>query len=268
MQQQGGYPGGPAPGPPPGAGHARQMSGHGVPMPPHQPHHQRSGSQHSVHSVHSQHSQHGGPPPGHHMPPGPPPPHSRTHTPQHSQHNVFQAVMGARPGQVPQEDVGGPGQVKVYASAYSQIPVFEAMIRNISVMRRMSDSWVNATQILKVAGISKSVRTKILEKQVQTQMHEKVQGGCTCRYDELACLLTFQMASTRVLGFPWNVDVSSPSSTACCSTLHQSSTLCPRPLGPPRCPCAAGARRRRPRRLVRVVERVSCPGRLEARLAA
>ncbi|KAL1408458.1 transcriptional regulator swi6 [Vanrija albida] len=177
MQQQGGYPGGPPPGPPPGAGHARQMSGHGAPMPPHQPHHQRSGSQHSVHSVHSQHSQHGGPPPGHHMPPGPPPPHSRTHTPQHSQHNVFQAVMGARPGQVPQEDVGGPGQVKVYASAYSQIPVFEAMIRNISVMRRMSDSWVNATQILKVAGISKSVRTKILEKQVQTQMHEKVQGG-------------------------------------------------------------------------------------------
>jgi hypothetical protein len=88
--------------------------------------------------------------------------------------------MGARPGQVPQEDVGGPGSVKVYASAYSQIPVFEAMIRNISVMRRMADSWVNATQILKVAGISKSVRTKILEKQVQTQAHEKVQGGCEC----------------------------------------------------------------------------------------
>lgn len=86
--------------------------------------------------------------------------------------------MGARPGQVPQEDVGGVGNVKVYASAYSQIPVFEAMIRNISVMRRMADSWVNATQILKVAGISKSVRTKILEKQVQTQLHEKVQGGC------------------------------------------------------------------------------------------
>lgn len=89
--------------------------------------------------------------------------------------------MGARPGQVPQEDTGGPGNVKVYASAYSQIPVFEAMIRNISVMRRMADSWVNATQILKVAGISKSVRTKILEKQVQTQLHEKVQGGCKLR---------------------------------------------------------------------------------------
>jgi len=96
--------------------------------------------------------------------------------------NVFQAVMGARPGQVPQDDVGGTGSVKIYASAYSQIPVFEAMIRNISVMRRMSDSWVNATQILKVAGISKSVRTKILEKQVQTQQHEKVQGGCESRH--------------------------------------------------------------------------------------
>lgn len=99
-------------------------------------------------------------------------------TPGGNQNNVFQAVMGAGPGQVPQDDVDGAGNVKVYASAYSQIPVFEAMIRNISVMRRMADSWVNATQILKVAGISKSVRTKILEKQVQTQMHEKVQGGC------------------------------------------------------------------------------------------
>ncbi len=103
---------------------------------------------------------------------------SRTHTPQSSQHNVFQSVMGPRPGEVSGSDMGGPGNVKVYASAYSQIPVYEAMIRNISVMRRMADSWVNATQILKVAGISKSVRTKMLEKQVQTQQHEKVQGGC------------------------------------------------------------------------------------------
>lgn len=122
-----------------------------------------------------QHQHQGPPPPGAAPPPGGR--GSRTHTPQNSQHNVFQAVMG-RPGEVPQGDIGGPGNVKVYASAYSQIPVFEAMIRNISVMRRMADSWVNATQILKVAGISKSVRTKILEKQVQSQQHEKVQGGC------------------------------------------------------------------------------------------
>lgn len=45
-------------------------------------------------------------------------------------------------------------------------------------MRRTADSWVNATQILKVAGIPKSTRTKILEKEVLTGMHEKVQGGC------------------------------------------------------------------------------------------
>jgi hypothetical protein len=61
-----------------------------------------------------------------------------------------------------------------------QIPVYEAMIRGISVMRRTSDSWVNATQILKVAGIPKSARTKILDKEVAAGVHEKVQGGCEC----------------------------------------------------------------------------------------
>lgn len=59
-----------------------------------------------------------------------------------------------------------------------QIPVYEAMIRGISVMRRTSDSWVNATQILKVAGVPKSARTKILDKEVILGEHEKVQGGC------------------------------------------------------------------------------------------
>lgn len=59
-----------------------------------------------------------------------------------------------------------------------QVPVFEAMIRGISVMRRTSDAWVNATQILKVAGIPKSARTKILDKEIVLGEHEKVQGGC------------------------------------------------------------------------------------------
>lgn len=45
-------------------------------------------------------------------------------------------------------------------------------------MRRSHDSWVNATQILKVAGIPKSSRTKILEKEILVGIHEKVQGGC------------------------------------------------------------------------------------------
>ena len=48
---------------------------------------------------------------------------------------------------------------------------------NVAVMRRRHDSWLNATQILKVAGVDKGKRTKILEKEIQTGDHEKVQGG-------------------------------------------------------------------------------------------
>ena len=44
-------------------------------------------------------------------------------------------------------------------------------------MRRKDDSFLNATQILKVAGIDKGKRTKILEKEIITGEHEKVQGG-------------------------------------------------------------------------------------------
>ena len=44
-------------------------------------------------------------------------------------------------------------------------------------MRRRIDSWLNATQILKVAGIDKGKRTKVLEKEILSGDHEKVQGG-------------------------------------------------------------------------------------------
>lgn len=50
-------------------------------------------------------------------------------------------------------------------------------IRGIAVMRRRADSWLNATQILKVAGVDKGKRTKVLEKEILTGPHEKVQGG-------------------------------------------------------------------------------------------
>lgn len=50
-------------------------------------------------------------------------------------------------------------------------------VNNVAVMRRRHDSWLNATQILKVAGVDKGKRTKILEKEIQTGEHEKVQGG-------------------------------------------------------------------------------------------
>lgn len=50
-------------------------------------------------------------------------------------------------------------------------------VNGIAVMRRQADGWLNATQILKVAGVEKAKRTKILEKEIQTGEHEKVQGG-------------------------------------------------------------------------------------------
>ena len=51
------------------------------------------------------------------------------------------------------------------------------VVDKIAVMRRRGDSWLNATQILKVAGIEKGKRTKVLEKEILSGHHEKVQGG-------------------------------------------------------------------------------------------
>ena len=59
----------------------------------------------------------------------------------------------------------------------SIIQVYECMVRGIAVMRRRNDSYVNATQILKVAGVDKGRRTKILEKEILPGKHEIVQGG-------------------------------------------------------------------------------------------
>lgn len=44
-------------------------------------------------------------------------------------------------------------------------------------MRRRADDWINATHILKCAGFDKPARTRILEREVQKGVHEKVQGG-------------------------------------------------------------------------------------------
>ncbi|PVU98126.1 hypothetical protein BB561_000122 [Smittium simulii] len=66
---------------------------------------------------------------------------------------------------------------RVYSAVYSSVPVYEMICRGIAVMKRSKDSWLNATQILKVAGIDKGRRTKILEREVLGNEHEKVQGG-------------------------------------------------------------------------------------------
>jgi len=60
---------------------------------------------------------------------------------------------------------------------YSGVHVWEMTVNNIAVMRRQADDWLNATQILKVAGIEKGKRTKVLEKEILPGEHEKVQGG-------------------------------------------------------------------------------------------
>ncbi|TFK56136.1 apses-domain-containing protein [Heliocybe sulcata] len=66
---------------------------------------------------------------------------------------------------------------QIFKATYSGIPVYEMMCKGVAVMRRRSDSWLNATQILKVAGFDKPQRTRILEREVQKGVHEKVQGG-------------------------------------------------------------------------------------------
>ncbi|KAI8078758.1 uncharacterized protein BX664DRAFT_362325 [Halteromyces radiatus] len=65
----------------------------------------------------------------------------------------------------------------IFKATYSGVAVYELMCKNIAVMRRRDDGYVNATQILKVAEFGKPQRTRILEREVQTGTHEKIQGG-------------------------------------------------------------------------------------------
>ncbi|OZJ05241.1 hypothetical protein BZG36_02295 [Bifiguratus adelaidae] len=66
---------------------------------------------------------------------------------------------------------------EIYKATYSGVPVYEFLCKGVAVMRRRSDSYLNATQILKVADFDKPQRTRILEREVQKGEHEKVQGG-------------------------------------------------------------------------------------------
>jgi hypothetical protein len=94
------------------------------------------------------------------------------------------------------------------------------MVRGIAVMRRRGDSFVNATQILKVAGVDKGRRTKILEKEILPGKHEIVQGGygkyqgtwCVSIVFNSQCSLSIIVSST--VGFLSSVDAISPYSMA------------------------------------------------------
>ncbi|KAK9467247.1 hypothetical protein V1512DRAFT_283554 [Lipomyces arxii] len=94
-----------------------------------------------------------------------PNPESRTSTP-HSQETP-----------PPLHIANSPAVSNIYTAVYSGIPVYEMNVNGVAVMRRRSDSYLNATQILKVGGVDKGRRTKILEKEIHTGEHEKVQGG-------------------------------------------------------------------------------------------
>lgn len=65
----------------------------------------------------------------------------------------------------------------VYSATYSNVPVYELNANSNHVMRRRSDNYINATHILKAAELDKPARTRVLEKEVQLGVHEKVQGG-------------------------------------------------------------------------------------------
>ena len=69
------------------------------------------------------------------------------------------------------------GEGDIYSATYSNVPVYELKIAGDHVMRRRSDDWINATHILKIAGFDKPARTRILEREVQKGVHEKIQGG-------------------------------------------------------------------------------------------
>ncbi|KAI1778481.1 ANK-repeat protein MBP1 [Hypoxylon cercidicola] len=78
---------------------------------------------------------------------------------------------------MPVKEAAGPG---IYSATYSGIPVYEFQFGvdlKEHVMRRRQDNWINATHILKAAGFDKPARTRILEREVQKDVHEKIQGG-------------------------------------------------------------------------------------------
>ncbi|KAJ2757291.1 Transcription factor mbp1 [Coemansia pectinata] len=69
----------------------------------------------------------------------------------------------------------GGGQV--WSASYAGVEVFQQLHNNTAVMLRRKDSYVNVTQILKCAQYDKPQRTRFLEREIHTGVHEKIQGG-------------------------------------------------------------------------------------------
>lgn len=97
---------------------------------------------------------------------------SQSSSQQGSRPSGYHQFASSQPNHVDDDE-----QPQIYSSVYSGVEVYEMEVNKVAVMRRRDDSHLNATQILKVAGLDKGKRTKILEKEIQTGEHEKVQGG-------------------------------------------------------------------------------------------
>ncbi|KAJ2455133.1 Transcription factor mbp1 [Coemansia sp. RSA 2336] len=69
------------------------------------------------------------------------------------------------------------GRSQVWSASYAGVEVFQQLCNGTAVMRRRKDSFVNVTQILKCAQYDKPHRTRFLEREIHTGIHEKVQGG-------------------------------------------------------------------------------------------
>ncbi|KAJ1550588.1 hypothetical protein HK096_006098, partial [Nowakowskiella sp. JEL0078] len=65
----------------------------------------------------------------------------------------------------------------VIEKTYQKVQVYELYASGIQVMRRPIDDYVNATHVLKVAGLDKPDRTRVLENEVKIGSCEKIQGG-------------------------------------------------------------------------------------------
>jgi len=132
-------------------------------------------------------------------------------------------------GQLSQAPPIQPPPNQIYTAIYSGVHCYEYNVNDVAVMRRRADGWLNATQILKVAGVEKGKRTKILEKEILTGQHEKIQGGYGkyqgtwisyqrgrefCRQlgveDLLLPLLDYDLAADGSTNEPFNSQVDTP----------------------------------------------------------
>lgn len=92
---------------------------------------------------------------------------------KHGAARRLQSVFDLDPAKVNIPKINGM-PIKIYNAVYGSMQVLECVLRSIRLMMRKPDSWVNATQILKLAGIPKAKRDEIIKRDVLPGPHECV----------------------------------------------------------------------------------------------